>query len=358
MLTLSKHFDLLLSRIEPEAARAAAAAALPWQVRNFLKNSDLITTAAPHSRLAGSYARHTATKKIKDVDIFLLVALAYREDDPGVVLDALFSALGGLAEVLGDTGEVVVRRHQRRSIQVRLDSHDFNMDIVPAVAPDGFGEPLEIPDKDWSKWVKTDPLGYADCLSALNVGHGDKAVPLIKLWKHWRDVQMAYRRPKSYWLESMVYHKVNAGAVTTKDRSYAEMFRDLLAALYDEYAPFLEEENRVPEVKDLMLGHNVAHNWERPAFETFMRRLDESRGWAGKALEAETTVEAVQQWQRVFGEEWFPNAAAVAREQGKAFRAAGIAATLFVNSKGHVSTTQPQGQSYVQPPAQRFYGRD
>jgi hypothetical protein len=357
VLTLPKHFDLLLSSIEPEDARAESAALLPWQVRDYLKDCELITTVAPHSRLAGSYARHTATKKIKDVDIILLVSEAYRDEDPEVVLDALYSALGGLAEALGDTGEIVVRRHQRRFIQVHLDQHDFNMDVVPAVAFNGIDMPLEIPDKDWSKWVKTDPLGYADCLSALNAGHGDKVVPLIKLWKHWRDVQMVYRRPKSYWLECMVYHQVNGGAIVTDGRSYADMFRDLLATLCDEYAPFLEEDDKVPEVKDPMLGNNVAHNWERPAFETFMRRLDESRRYAAKALEAETTDDAVKQWQNVFGEEWFPDAAAVAREQGKALRAAGIAGTLFVTSKGHISTAQPQGQSYVQPPVQRFYGK-
>lgn len=358
MLTLLKHFDRLLTAIEPDDERAEAAASLSHQVRDFLKDSKLITTVPPYSRLAGSYARHTATKKIKDVDIILLVEFAYRDEDPEVVLDALFSALGGLAEALGDTGEVVVRRRQRRSIQVRLDTHDLDIDVVPAVAPSSIDQALEIPDKDWSKWVKTHPLGYGDCLSALNRGHGDKVVPLVKLWKHWRDVHMAYRRPKSYWLECMVFHKINTGAITTNDRSYAEMFQALLAALHDEYAPFLEEDDEVPEVKDPMLRHNVAHNWERAAFETFMRRLEESCSWASKALEAETTDEAVQQWQKVFGKEWFPDAASLAREQGEALRAAGTAGALFVNSKGHVSTIQPQGQPYVQPPTQRFYGGD
>lgn len=358
MLTLAKHFDRLLTAIEPDDERAEAAASLPHQVRDFLKDSELIRTVAPHSRLAGSYARHTATKKIKDVDIILLVDSAYCDDDPEVVLDALFSALGGLAEALGDTGDVVVRRRQRRSIQVRLDTHDLDIDIVPAVAPDGIDRALEIPDKDWSKWVKTHPLGYGDCLSALNRTHGDKVVPLVKLWKHWRDVHMVYRRPKSYWLECMVYHKVNTGAIKTKDRSYAEMFQALLAALHDEYAPFLEEADKVPEVKDPMLHHNVAHNWERAAFETFMRRLEESWGWANNALAAETTDEAVQQWQKVFGKEWFADAASIACEQGEALRAAGAAGALFVNAKGHVSTVQPQGQPYVQAPMQRFYGGD
>ena len=58
---------------------------------------------------------------------------------------------------------------------------------------------------------RTDPLGYADCLSELNQAHGGKVVPLVKLLKHWRDVQMERRRPKSYWLECMIYHRFSAG---------------------------------------------------------------------------------------------------------------------------------------------------
>lgn len=356
MLTLSKHFDLLLRNIEPEEARAEAAASLPWQMRDFLRENDGITTVDPHSRLVGSYARHVAIKKIKDVDVILLVAAAYREQKPEVILDALFSALGGFAEALGDTGEVVVRRRQRRSIQVCLVDHAFDLDIVPAVAVDGIDKPLEIPDKDWGKWVETDPFGYADCLSALNSDHGDKVVPLVKLLKHWRDVHMVYHRPKSYWLECMVYNQVTEGSVVTKDRSYAQIFCDLLKAIQDEYAALLEEDGKVPKVNDPMLGNNVAHNWERAAFETFMRRLDDSRRWADKALEAETTDQAVEQWQKLFGKDWFPDAASVAREQGKALRAAGLAGTLFVTSAGHVSATPPAGGSFVRSPAQRFYG--
>ena len=71
-----------------------------------------------------------AIKQIKDVDILPLVAATYLDEKPEVVLNDLFSALRGLAEALDDTGEVV-RRRQRRSIQVHLVKHDFDLDIVP-----------------------------------------------------------------------------------------------------------------------------------------------------------------------------------------------------------------------------------
>jgi len=355
VLTLPDHFDLLLSNIEPEEARAGSAASLPWKVRDYLQSTDRIQTVDPHSRLAGSYARHVAIKQIKDVDILLLVTATYLDEKPEVVLKDLFSALGGLAEALDDTGEVV-RRRQRRSIQVHLVKHDFDLDIVPALAPDGVGEPLVIPDRDWSQWVETDPLGYADCLSELNQAHGGKVVPLVKLLKHWRDVQMERRRPKSYWLECMIYHQVSTGSLETAERSYAEVWCNLLDGLQEEYAPYLDKYNAVPEVRDPMLGNNVAHNWERAAFETFMRRLGWSRTCSRRALEASKSTDAVLEWQKVFGDAWFPNDVDAAHEQGKRLLAAAQTGTLYVGVSGKVTPAPPANERYVKAPAQRFYG--
>jgi len=231
VLTLPDHFRVLRKRIEPDDERAEAAKNIPAQVRDFLQKDETITTVEPHSRLAGSYARHTAIKDIKDVDIILLIAPDYREQDPGDVLETLFKALYGLPEALDDSGEVVIRRHQHRSVNVHLEKSAFDLDIVPAVALDGLNEPLDIPDKDWSRWVKTHALEYAESLSELNSDNGDKVVRLVKLLKHWRDVHMVYRRPKSYWLECMVYHRIADGTISTKGISYAELFRDLLTRL-------------------------------------------------------------------------------------------------------------------------------
>jgi hypothetical protein len=356
VLTLPDHFDLLLSKIEPEEARAKSAASLPWKVREYLQSNDRIETVDPHSRLAGSYARHVAIKGIKDVDIVLFVAPAYKEHGPELVLDDLFSALGGLAEALDDTGEVVKRRRQRLSIQVRLVKHEFDLDIVPAVAPDGMGEPLMIPDREWVKWVETHPLGYADCLSGLNKSHGEKIVPLVKLLKHWRDVQMAWRKPKSYWLECMIYHQFAAENVETADRSYAEIWCDLLDSLQEEYAPYLEKGHAVPEVADPMLGKNVAYNWERAGFETFMRRLDWSCEHSRKALDTVNLTDAVLEWQQVFGTDWFPNGVDVAKEQGKRLLAAAKVGGLSVGTSGNVMPVPPAHGRYVEVPPQRFYG--
>lgn len=353
MFTLPDHFCILLTRIEPEEDRAKIASDLPAQVRDFLQNHEDITTAVPHTRLAGSYARHTALKNIKDVDVLLLLDTEYQKQSPAQVIETVFSALRTLPEALDDKGETSVRRHQRRSVNIHLEIADFDLDIVPAIALDGLDEPLIIPDKDWNEWVETHPLGYSQELSNLNGDHEGKVVPLIKLLKHWRDIHMCYRRPKSYWLECLVYQHIAAGTVTTIGLSYAELFHDMLETISNDFLSSLNAEDKVPEIKDPMLGHNVAHNWQRAAFETFMRRVEESLGWAKKALAQPDEMKAVEFWQKVFGAEWFPED--VTEEKGKQLNYALLTGNVFVGSNGMVHIGKPTSP-VVQPLSQRFYG--
>jgi hypothetical protein len=353
MLNLSDHFDVLLQKIEPDGERAEFARDIPALVRDYLQQHEDIETVEPYSRLAGSYARCTAIKDIKDVDLLLTLDRSYRKKEPEEVLEKVFSVLGGLPEALGSSSKPVIRRRQRRSINVHVDEHDFDLDIVPAVVDRGIDKPLAIPDRDWSRWVETHPLGYADKLSELNGKHQDKVVPLIKLVKHWRDVQMCYRRPKSYWLECLVYHLIDNGKVATKRRSYAELFQLVLASIAQDFRQDLEMEGKVPEILDPMLGNNVAHNWERAAFETFMHRIDESLGWAERAIAEDDEEKAVELWQKVFGEEWFPTE--VEAQKAMRLRADALAGAVFVTSEGRVVTGK-QERPAIQVPPQRFYG--
>ncbi len=355
MLSLSDHFDVLLQKIEPDGERAEFARDIPALVRDYLQQHEDIETVEPYSRLAGSYARCTAIKDIKDVDLLLTLHRSYRKQESEEVLEQVFSVLGGLPEVLGSSSKPVIRRRQRRSINVHVDEHDFDLDIVPAIVERGIDKPLIIPDRDWSQWVETHPLGYADKLSELNGKHQDKVVPLIKLVKHWRDVQMCYRRPKSYWLECLVYHLIDDGKISTKRRSYAELFQLVLASIAQDFRQHLKKEGKVPEILDPMLGNNVAYHWERAAFETFMRRIDGSLGWAERAIAEDDEEKAVELWQKVFGEEWFPTEKEVEAQKAMRLRAAALAGAVFVTPEGRVVTGK-QERPAIQVPPQRFYG--
>lgn len=365
MLTLPDHFSKFLMNIQPGLERVALAQAFPNGIRDYLQETDLITTTQPHSRLTGSYARNTAIKNIKDVDIILFADSSYRDDGdkgPEELLDDLVTALKGLPKALGDESgyvdaELALRR-QRRSVNVciTLIGELFAVDVVPAVLIGGANETFWIPDKEWNKWIKSNPLGYGKYLSALNKKYKDKVVPLIKMLKHWRDVQMIYRRPKSYWLECMVVKHIEDDRLIFDDKSHAELFSNLLQSIYGDLLPVWEDEDKVPIIPDPMLGNNVAWNWKRSEFETFMRRVDESRRWAERALNCEKDADAIDLWQKVFNkddEEYFPSNV---DDTLKALAEGSRVGTLRYTSTGIIlPRPSPDIQSW-ESPSHRFYG--
>src|SRR5215211_6471419 len=128
-LTLPHHFAALRKNIEPPKARRDAAAAIPAQVRGFLKDSSEFPTEDPHSRLTGSYARSTAINAIKDVDFVVFVDAGDGDDpDAEAVLDDLYAVLRGLPAALDRSGSAELLRRQRRSIHVQFDEEDFHLD--------------------------------------------------------------------------------------------------------------------------------------------------------------------------------------------------------------------------------------
>ncbi len=290
---------------------------------------------------------------IKDVDFLVFVGYEGEKPEPTDVLKSLRATLDDLPEALGYGGRAQTLRGQRRSVHVEFDYEDFHLDVVPALIPDGTDEPLLVPDRQWGKWVDSHPLGYGKALSELNAANHKKVVPLIKAFKHWRTFQMQRNRPKSYWLECLVYRHVDKGWTTTDSKSYAELFTDLLRSIRERFQDKLDN-GGVPRVPDPMLGNNVAFNWERSAFESFMRRLDESIGWAEQALGKgqDQLDEAVALWQKVFGEEYFADSPTLRKRQNAEWLRRGS----WVASSGAVSVHKPEQEKGVKPRKHGFYG--
>ncbi len=372
MYTLPDHFNKLLTNIQPRKNRSAMAQTIPNSVRDYLKGTDLLKTVDPQSRLVGSYGRMTAIKNIKDVDTLVFIDPDYKtgkDRKPEDALNDLVDALQDLPEYIGDENgtvdaELAIRR-QRRSVHVtftlpnEIDQVDepFEMDVVPVVALAGLEKPLWVPDKDWSNWIETDPLGYGQYLSNLNQANLNKVIHLIKMFKHWRDARMVYRRPKSYWLECMTVGLIEGEKILFEKMSYSEIFFNLLDAVYVKYEPAFLKEDAVPKIPDPMLGNNVAWNWKRAEFETFMRRMDESRDWGRRALECDKEEDTIALWQKVFNrdgeEEYFPT---VVEDAYKELAAARSANTLRVTPAGLLIKDAWTGIHSIQSPPHQFYG--
>jgi hypothetical protein len=360
--SLTNHFVKFFSNIQPDGERVELAQDIADKLREYLKQTDKIKTINPHTRLSGSYARYTAVKKIKDVDVLLFVSEYYKDGEDCIkeVINDLVRALEGFPEYLrAETGQInadLALKRQRRSVQVHitLDGQEFDIDVVPSIAESGIEKPLLVPDRDLSKWVNSDPLGYGKFLSKLNKDHQNKIVPLIKMLKHWRDIQMKRRRPKSYWLECIVSKHANLGNLNFEGASWGESFLSLLSSIYNDFYSKWKIGTDVPVIKDPMLGNDVVKTWTRTEFETFMRRIEESKQFAEKALAENDEEKAIKLWQELFNDddevEYFPNL--VDESLSKSLSGN----SLFVSSSGQVLTSPPKVERSWQSPSHRNYG--
>lgn len=147
-----------------------------------------------HDFLTGSYARHTKTKPLKDVDIFCVLAdneREYRKKGPSELLGAVETALGK------KYGHSCVKR-QRRSVTVdfgvKPDSEDktdyrvVSFDVVPAFA---LGDNYEIPDTGTNGgaggWTKTNPRVHADKAVEAHQAYGSEWKGLVRMMKYWNN---------------------------------------------------------------------------------------------------------------------------------------------------------------------------
>ena len=129
--------------------------------------------------LTGSYRRNTKTKRLKDVDIFVVLKPGgaqanLRQQPPSEVLAELNKLLKasyptvttdgfGCTVTFGDQDEVA------------------SFDVVPAFKRKGGG--WEIPDADRSGWISTNPKRHHEQSTAKNDKCDGKFVPFVKMVK-------------------------------------------------------------------------------------------------------------------------------------------------------------------------------
>lgn len=362
-IPLGPNFRKLLEKIRPTDERSDAAQKYPRLVRDFLEDSDLLATVDPGTRLTGSYGRRIAIHEIKDVDFVVFLNEDYEDLGAERALLDLRTALDALADALeDDLGErpEVDLRDQRRSVRVCFRTADFYLDVVPVRAPDGADDVLLVPDREWTNWQPTACVQYGDRFSELNQGLcEEKLVPLMKLIKHWRYMKLKRNQAKSFWVEAMVVKLMVEEQIAFAGASLADVVATTFAAIRDFCAPYLAQESGTPVVPDPMipdLNPNVAFNWDRDDFETFMRRIDEACDASADAVATDNATDAIAEWQKVFGDEWFPSTIDEEADQAKA---AAAASAISVGTAGAVHISAPPVDvRVVRSRPHVFYGDD
>ena len=168
-------FDNLKSALEITATEQRLASNRRQAIYDHLNSNWGIDRAF----LTGSYARHTKTKKLKDVDIFAVL-------DPKGAQAGLRQA--SPAAVLEDLREVLEMKYPDRvtidvlACVISFGTEDImSFEVVPAFERASSG--YEIPDTNSSNWIATDPLKHAEATTAKNQACDGKWVPFIKMVK-------------------------------------------------------------------------------------------------------------------------------------------------------------------------------
>jgi hypothetical protein len=153
--------------------------------------------------LTGSYARHTKTKRLKDVDIFCVV------DSDGANAGlrdvAPHEALGELQRLLATKWPSTAIRRRACTVDFGADEEVASFDVVLAFdrAEGGF----ELPDTSAGDWIASDPTIHAEQATGKNTACEEKWKPFVKMVKGWNREWEKPVRP-SFLLEVMALELV------------------------------------------------------------------------------------------------------------------------------------------------------
>lgn len=183
MITVNEAFEKFRQRLELSQTEEQDAIRRQKEVRECIRQGFDVD----RDFLTGSYARHTKTKPLKDVDIFFCLGAKekhWRDKPPSDVLDAFEKCLA--KEFGKDSVEP-----GRRCVTVEFDKKNptadkegkvLSNDAVPAFE---LKDCYEIPDRNLGKWIKTNPDKHKEKSTAKNKACDGKWVPLVKMLKRW-----------------------------------------------------------------------------------------------------------------------------------------------------------------------------
>ena len=236
MLTVNEAFRKFKSRLELNQKEQKNASSRHKEVREFLNTKFEVA----RSFLTGSYARHTKTKPLKDIDIFFELKEEeedYRSQCPSVVIGDFHDAL---VEKYGD--EAV--RKQSRSVGVDFgvvvdadDNTDYrvvSIDVVPAFA---VGNDYEIPDDPTGQWIKTNPEIHASKATTAHQAFSSEWKGLVRMVKYWNNNARHGEKPvkPSFLIEVMGLQCLFGGWQGRFDYEIQGFFSTLADRIFDEW---------------------------------------------------------------------------------------------------------------------------
>jgi hypothetical protein len=286
MLTVQEAFTKFKAKIsEPTEKERKDASRRQQDIRALMDVEFDIT----RDFLSGSYARHTKTKPLKDVDIFCVLGddeQHYRKKHPSELLEAV-------AKILRDQYGKDNVEPQRRSVGVSFGSTEDEMvmsfDVVPAF---DCGKHYEVPDtKSEKQWTQTDPEIHKEKATRKHQAYSNEWKGLVRMIKTWNREHGKVVKP-SFLLEIM--------ALELFDGDFGGDYRYELKGFFSSAAQRIFEDWPDPAG----LGPDVSDGMDNSARTAASKTLQEAATQAARAIQLEkqgNVGEALRIWQSIFG---------------------------------------------------------
>jgi hypothetical protein len=236
--------------------------------------------------LTGSYRRNTKTKKLKDVDIFVVIDPSgpqanLRQEHPSVVLERLRELLTKkYASVFADGFACTVKFGDEDEVA--------SFDVVPAFKRKGGG--WEIPDADRSSWISTNPKLHHEQSTKMNGRCDERFVPFVKMIK---GINRHFGEPinPSFLLEVMAH-----GLVSTPFGRYQDEITWFLASAAEQVTDDWPDPAKIGPIVNGMMS--------APERRAAAQTLAEWQSTAEKAVRLEDAGQdraAFEEWKTLFG---------------------------------------------------------
>ncbi|WP_296604654.1 nucleotidyltransferase [Nocardioides sp.] len=310
METLDNEFGQAVRNVTISGDKRDRAIAAHTEVRDLLEADAELCEWGIDSILIGSYARQTARYPGKDVDVFLrLKNLSVRHSPEKVynAVERVLVAKYGLKD--RDIDGRVTR--QARSLKIdfpdpndQYSDNSFSIDAVPAVP---WAEHWGIPNRDrdlWNnddkRWIKTNPVKFADDTKALATATWSPAVggvnayrPVVRLLRQVRHIHFGKERPGGLFTEVVAYYVWKDQLVT------GTTWAELLTSTMDQVAKRFETcaEDGLPDPVLRTPMKPALDSWQWNVAAQSLNRLAEQ---AREALNSER-CRAAKMWREILG---------------------------------------------------------
>lgn len=305
MADLTFQFTRAKSNVEASEEDKSNAAEAHKDVRACLEADETLKSYGIDTILIGSYKRHVAIRRVKDVDVLSKLPQVPTDVEPKRLLSDFTNTL---KETYGSERVKV----QSRSVKVEFPDFGLAVDVVPARLCRNSSY-IEIPDRS-EGWQQTNPERLTELTTAMNSSYDNDYVPLVKLIRQTRRHNLE-RRPGGFYFEILTYHAANNGLDRRSTASlFASALRHISRQLNWAVSGYLVPDPTMP-------GASISIRATDTQMRTAAKKFTDLASKAETALEA-ADCPAAKAYKEIFGRnddnEWVFEMPAKCNEDGTA----------------------------------------